>query len=199
MNCGKMDCYIKEPHQHGTTTVNAMGCISGCHDPGDECDKVKALLLQNEELQKEVDRLGFLERERYRQREQAKSEKDAAERLLGEIHAWALTEQAKATDEQEKCRSTENIGRWHGRRFALMELIEKIAIKPKCESDSPSAAELKIYREVGEFLEGKTEKRKDEGNYRCRTCGWVATKESRPLSRGTKVGCPKCLGDADYV
>ena len=34
--------------------------------------------------------------------------------------------------------------------------------------------------------------------YRCLTCDWVATAESRPLSRGTKVGCPKCGKDATY-
>jgi len=39
-----------------------------------------------------------------------------------------------------------------------------------------------------------------KGNYFCLDpkCGWIATKESRPLSRGLKVGCPVCKGDADY-
>lgn len=38
------------------------------------------------------------------------------------------------------------------------------------------------------------------GNYFCLDlkCGWTATHESRPLSKGTKVGCPVCNGEADY-
>lgn len=35
-------------------------------------------------------------------------------------------------------------------------------------------------------------------NYRCLSCDWVATPESRPLSRGMKVGCPKCGKEAEY-
>jgi len=39
-----------------------------------------------------------------------------------------------------------------------------------------------------------------KGNYFCLDpkCGWIAMKESRPLSRGIKVRCPVCNGDADY-
>lgn len=43
-----------------------------------------------------------------------------------------------------------------------------------------------------------TQKRKDEANYRCLTCDWVATSESRPRGLGILVGCPKCGGDAEY-
>lgn len=30
-------------------------------------------------------------------------------------------------------------------------------------------------------------------------CGWKSTDNYRPLSRGTKVGCPRCSGDAKFV
>lgn len=30
-------------------------------------------------------------------------------------------------------------------------------------------------------------------------CGWVSTPQSRPLSRGIKVGCPNCNGEARFV
>src|SRR5690242_17216727 len=38
-------------------------------------------------------------------------------------------------------------------------------------------------------------------NYACDDpkCGWRSTDTSRPLSRGTKVGCPDCNGSAHFV
>lgn len=53
------------------------------------------------------------------------------------------------------------------------------------------------------LLQGTEEKRvedKTRNNYFCLDpkCTWQATDESRPLSRGTKVGCPVCKGDADF-
>lgn len=39
------------------------------------------------------------------------------------------------------------------------------------------------------------------GDYICNDlgCGWQSTDRTRPLSRGLKVGCPKCEGDARFV
>lgn len=40
------------------------------------------------------------------------------------------------------------------------------------------------------------------GDYTCNAipvCGWSSTETSRPLSRGLKVGCPNCQGDARFV
>jgi hypothetical protein len=49
---------------------------------------------------------------------------------------------------------------------------------------------------------GRTDKSKDDtkNNYFClnEKCGWRAMNESRPLSRGTQVGCPVCNGMADF-
>src|SRR5687767_15283055 len=37
------------------------------------------------------------------------------------------------------------------------------------------------------------------GDYACNFCDWTSTDTSRPLSRGTKVGCPACEKEARFV
>jgi len=37
------------------------------------------------------------------------------------------------------------------------------------------------------------------GDYACNFCDWKSTDTSRPLSRGTKVGCPACEREARFV
>jgi hypothetical protein len=63
------------------------------------------------------------------------------------------------------------------------------------DADSP------LLKKLDDMLYTPFSDKRDEepaNNYRCLMCGWVSTKESRPLSRGTKVGCPKCGKDAEY-
>jgi hypothetical protein len=45
----------------------------------------------------------------------------------------------------------------------------------------------------------QTGERRDIGDYACSSCGWKSTDESRPLSRGLKIGCPLCGKEARFT
>jgi hypothetical protein len=60
------------------------------------------------------------------------------------------------------------------------------------------AKEILKITELGKRI--KEDQDREKGNYFCldTKCGWKATQESRPLSRGIQVGCPVCNGLAIY-
>lgn len=98
-----------------------------------------------------------------------------------------------AQDEYDGCRTDSVFAPGPCAVCAARDLI-KSGEKPFDPSDTFNG---KVPKRIG--ADWREPKETDApNNYACDTCPWVSTKASRPLSRGTKVGCPECQGSAHF-